>query len=225
MAPSAAGEEMTVISSEKSEIRPKLSFKEKREKAYCLGFHLASIRNLIGANAIITQGGLFIKDINYGLGRYTSLIINVVQLISVLFGLLYVQGVMGKKPLFLLSIPLLSILNFALTMAMIYSNVLALMLLMCIFMAVYGLGFLSPIWAYPSEVIPASESLPSNILHWVTLAICLLIPPLVKGFNNGNPYPVFIFFGIYGLIGFIHVRSVIRESNGLTFKEIVKSFK
>lgn len=186
---------------------------------------MAVIRNFIGANAIITQGGIFIKELNYGLGKYTALIINMVQFISVLFGLFYVQTVMGKKPLFLISLPLLSILNIAIVVGMIYSNVLVLLMLMCIYMAIYGAGFISPIWAYPSEIIPASQALPSNILHWITLALSMLIPPLVAGYNNKNPYPVFIFFGIYGLIGFIHVRFTLRESNGLTYKQIIQSFK
>lgn len=132
---------------------------------------------------------------------------------------------MGKKPLFLISIPILSLFNFGISIAMIYSNVLAIMMLMCMYMAIYGLGFLSPIWSYPSEVIPAGRAMPANILQWATLAICLLIPPLISGLNNGNPFPVFFFFGIYGLLGFIHVRSTIRESNGLTYKQLIQSFK
>lgn len=167
---------------------------------------------------MITQGGIFIKAINYGLGKYTSLIINSIQLVSVIIGLFFISSLIGKKPLFLLSIPLIALMNFALVVAMIYEQVLALLIIMCFFMAIYGAGFLSPIWSYPSEIIPASQALPSNILHWVTLALCLLVPPLVSGFNNNNPYPVFIFFGIYGIIGFAHVRAVLRESNGLTYK-------
>ena len=100
------------------------------------------------------------------------------------------------------------------------------LMLMCVYMAVYGVGFISPIWAYPSEVIPAAQQLPANILHWITTAFTMLIPPLVASFMpRNNPYPVFIFFGIYGLIGFAHVRSTLRESNGLTYKQIVQSFK
>ncbi|MCB0368670.1 MAG: hypothetical protein KDD45_04290 [Bdellovibrionales bacterium] len=97
-----------------------MTFDEKRQKAYCLGVHLAGIRNLIGANAIITQGGILIKMFNYGLGKYTSLIINGIQFLGILFGLLYVQGIMGKKPLFLISIPILSVINLALVLAMLY---------------------------------------------------------------------------------------------------------
>jgi hypothetical protein len=81
---------------------------------------LCVIRHFIGGNAIISQGGLFIKTLNPSLGHYTSLIINLVQFVFVVFGLVYLQKVMGKKPLFLLSIALLTLLNFALAVGMIY---------------------------------------------------------------------------------------------------------
>ena len=81
------------------------------------------------------------------------------------------------------------------------------------------MGFISPMWAYPAEVIPAVQQLPVNILHWVSVAICMLIPPLVASFMpKNNPYPVFIFFGIYTFIGFVHIRTTLRESDGLTYK-------
>ena len=198
---------------------PKLSFEEKRNKAYCLGVHLAGIRNFIGANAVITQGGLVIKLFNAGLGKYTSLIINLVQFGAVLFGLIYVQTIMGKKPLFLISIPALTILNIALALAMFYEEVTAMLMVMCLYMGIYGVGFISPIWAYPSEVIPAAEQLPANILHWISTAFTMLIPPLVASFMpKNNPWPVFIFFGVYTFIGFAHIRSTLRESDGLTYK-------
>ena len=140
--------------------------------------------------------------------------------------MLYVQKIMGKKPLFLISMPTLGLLNFALVISMIYENVTAMLFLMCLFLAVFGMGFISPIWAYPTEVIPAVEQTPVNILHWVSIAICMLIPPLVASFMPGNnPFPVFIFFGIYGFVGFIHVRSTLRESDGRTYKEIIDDFK
>jgi len=96
------------------------------------------------------------------------------------------------------------------------------MLLMCMYMAVYGAAFICPIWAYPSEVIPASESLLANIMNWIALAISTLIPPLVTGaMPNNNSYPVFIFFGLYGLIGFVHVKCKLRESDGFTYRQII----
>jgi hypothetical protein len=78
-------------------------------------------------------------------------------------------------------------------------------------MIIYGAAFVSPIYAYPSEVIPASEALFSNIMHWVALSISTLVPPLVsKVMPHSNPYPVFFFFGIYGVFGFIHIYRYLR---------------
>ena len=124
--------------------------------AYVLGVHLCVVRHFIGGNAIITQGGLFITTLNAGLGHYTSLIINLVQLAFVIVGLVYLKSIMGKKPMFLLSLGLLSTLDLSLAVAMIFHHVLAAMMIMIIYMIVYGATFISPIWAYPSEIIPAS---------------------------------------------------------------------
>jgi len=92
-------------------------------------------------------------------------------------------------------------------------------------MVIYGGSFIAPIWAYPSEIVPASQSLMPNIFHWIALALSTLIPPLVmKVMPDNNPYPVFLFFGIYGLLSLIPVVRYLRESDGLTYKEIIKSF-
>lgn len=42
---------------------------------------------------------------------------------------------------------------------------------------------------------------------------------------DNNPYPVFLFFGIYGLLALIHVFKTLRESDGRTYDEIIASFK
>ena len=93
-------------------------------------------------------------------------------------------------------------------------------------MVVFGSSFINLTWAYPAEVIPAKESLTPNITHWLALSLATFVPPLISGgMPNNNPYPVFIFFGIYSFIGFVHVRMSMQESDGRTYLEIVKSFK
>ena len=81
------------------------------------------MRHYIGGNAIITQGELFINNLNQSLGHYTSLIINLVQMLFVVIGLVYLQTFMGKKPMFLLSISVLSLVNFGLATSMIFMQV------------------------------------------------------------------------------------------------------
>jgi hypothetical protein len=115
-----------------------------------LGVHLCIIRHWTGGNCIVTQGGLFIKNLDPDIGHYTSLIVNIVQFVFVMIGLIWVQKYLGKRPLFLISITLMSILNIALVLAMIFEKVLPSLMIMCIFMVVYGGSFISPIWSYPS---------------------------------------------------------------------------
>jgi len=63
-------------------------------------------------------------------------------------------------------------------------------------------------------------------MNWIALAISTLVPPLISGsMPDNNPYPVFIFFGLYGIIGFVRVRLKLKESDGFSYNEIIKSFK
>ena len=58
------------------------------------------------------------------------------------------------------------------------------------------------------------------------MSFATLIPPLISGaMPNDNPWPVFIFYGVYTLIGFLHIKVKLQESDGKTYMEIIKSFK
>lgn len=105
------------------EEKEKLTFDDKKNYAYCLCLHLCVIRHFIGGNAIISQGGIFVGYFNKTLGTYTALIINSIQFIFIVIGLVYIQKIIGKRPLFLFSITTLSILNIAVAIAMIFENV------------------------------------------------------------------------------------------------------
>lgn len=97
-----------------------LTYDQKKNYAYCLGIHLCVIRHFTGGNAIISQGGIFITTFDPTLGHYTSLIINLVQFAFVILGLVIIQKLVGKRPLFLFSITFLSFINIGLAIAMYY---------------------------------------------------------------------------------------------------------
>jgi hypothetical protein len=93
-------------------------------------------------------------------------------------------------------------------------------------MAVYGASYIAPVWSYPTEIVPAKQSTIPNIVQWLSLAISTLVPPLITGsMPNSNPYPIFIFYGIYTFIGFIHVFKMLKEPDGKSYYEIIQSFK
>lgn len=190
-----------------------------------MAVHLCVVRHWTGGNTIITQGGLFIKGLHKELGKFSSLNINLVQFLFVIVGLIWVKNHFGKRTLFLFSIPVLSALNLALSTSMYFEEVFSAKVIMCLYMAIYGGAFISPIWSYPSEIIPASEAVIPNVAHWLALATSTLIPPIVAGMMpNDNPYPVFVFFGLYGFLSFIHVYKDAKESDGKAYDEIIQSF-
>lgn len=190
-----------------------------------MGLHLCVIRHWLAGNLIITQGGQFISTFDEHLGHYTSLIINLVQFLFVILGLVWFQKYIGKRPMFLFSVSLLSLINLALGVSTMLFAPTPSLIIMIVYMIVYGGSFISPIWSYPSEVIPATQSQIPNIVHWTALGLEILIPPLIAGaMPRNNAYPVFYFFGGYGLISFIHVFRCLRETDGLTYNQIIKSF-
>jgi hypothetical protein len=145
--------------------------------------------------------------------------------LSVFVGVVWVQRHIGKRPLLVWSTLCLIILNFAVAITMYYSNVVGTEFFMCLFMIPYGGAFNSPIWAYPSEIVPASQMLGPSLTHWAALALSTLIPPLVMGaMPNNNPYPIFFFYGTVTIFGFIHMYRSLRESDGYTYDQIIKSF-
>jgi len=83
------------------------------------------VKNWMGGNAIISQGGQFVKTFDSQLGYYTSIIINSIQFTCIIIGLVYVQKKVGKRPLFLFSVIMLSTFNIATAIAMIFEKVVA----------------------------------------------------------------------------------------------------
>lgn len=100
-----------------------MTFAEKKRQAYYVSMNLCLIRHMIGGNTIISQGGIFITLLNPTLGRFTALIINMVLMVFIIIGIVWVQKYIGKRPLFLFSISSLAIMDLALAVAMIGKNV------------------------------------------------------------------------------------------------------
>ena len=98
----------------------KLTYEQKKRIAYWVGVHLCVLRHFLGGNTIISQGGVFITYFNSGLGYYTPVIINSVEFLFVVVDVLWIQRTIGKRPLFLISISGLSVLNMAVAISMIF---------------------------------------------------------------------------------------------------------
>jgi len=90
---------------------------------------------------------------------------------------------------------------------------------MSIYMALYGGSFLPISWSYPSEIMTADQSLVPNILGWIATAIVTSVPPIVVGIMpNHNAWPLFVFFGFYGVFGLLVLIWKMVESKNRTYE-------
>jgi hypothetical protein len=89
------------------------------------------------------------------------------------------SSLFGKRFLLVYSSGLLAVLNLALVVSLILKEELLILVSIMVFMFVYGGMMLSAVWSYPSEIIPAAESLVPNVVHWVALSLSTLAPSLV----------------------------------------------
>jgi MFS family permease len=90
-------------------------------------------------------------------------------------------------------------------------------------MALFGSTFLPISWSVPSEIIPPDEAVYANVPGWIATSITISVPPIIQGIMpDQNTYPVFFFFGLYGIFGCIILYKYLIETKGKTYDEIIK---
>lgn len=113
------------------------------------------------------------------LAKWTPLVINSTQFIALIAYVLFFSSSFGKRFLIVYASGLLALLNVALIYSLIMESEVGILVSIMGFMIIYGGMLLSAVWSYPSEIIPAAESLIPNIVHWVALSLSTLAPSLV----------------------------------------------
>ncbi len=88
---------------------------------------------------------------------------------------------------------------------------------MCVYMLFFGSTFFPASWSIPSEIIPPEEAVYANVPSWIATSIVVSCPPLISAAMGGNVYPVFLFFGAYGIFGTIVLYRWLVETRGKTY--------
>jgi hypothetical protein len=183
-----------------------------------VAINVCIVRHFSGGNSLITSAGIIMSEYSKDLAKWTPLAINSTQLIALIIYVLFFSQVFGKRFLIVNASALLAILNVALIVSLIYESEVGILVSIMAFMLVYGGMMLSAVWSYPSEIIPAGESLIPNTVHWVALSLSTLAPSVVMSLMPGNEvYPCFLFFFAYCFFAFIYFYENVVESNGLTY--------
>lgn len=172
---------------------------------------------------MVTFSGQIIDVFNKNLGSYTALIINIVQLIGNTIAVFFITKRIGRRPLLLFGTGFLMISNFAIAIVLSLEYEYLIITFMALYMAAYGASFLPSSWSYPSEIMPANKSILPNAAGWIATAIVTSVPPIIVGaMPDHNAYPLFIFFGTYGIFGFTILFMYMVESKNKTYEEIIK---
>lgn len=132
----------------------------------------------------------------------TPAIINTIQLLAGLLGILTVQKV-SRFRLLVASSCVLAVLNVFIAVTDLYDLPLNCLITMTAFMMPNGVGLSSVAWSYPSELVPPSQGKYSSLLNWTCSTMVAMIPPyVVQATPDQSAYPVFFFFAGYLVLAF-----------------------
>jgi hypothetical protein len=130
-------------------------YPKKIKRALLMGLNFILIRQFIGGNTLVTFSGPIIAAFDPNAAEYVPLVIDFIQFIFNAIAVLFLAKKFGRRPLGLFGVVSLTILNFIISLLLLFNVGLAAIIFIGIYMAFYG-GSLLPIgWSYPSEVIPA----------------------------------------------------------------------
>lgn len=185
------------------------------------------MQQLTGINAIVTSAGVIVKKIIPGIANDVPLIINSVQLVATI-GAVFVLTKVGRKSLTLFGNLGLAVTDIAIGILFIFdgwapSGMFVFALLM-IYMIIYGISLGPVVWLYVPEIIPAKIVPLATMMNWFGCSLCVIFTPIAINDNDGNPYPVFLFYGAITFFFFIINSVLMVETKGKSSELIAMSF-
>ncbi len=195
-----------------------------------LAFVLAFFNQLSGINfilyyapEILETAGLAGKD-----SLRNAIYIGGINLIFTVVGMYFIDR-LGRKVLMIIG-SIGYIIGLFMVAYCFYASLDASLLLLFIllFIAAHAIGQGAVIWVYISEIFPTrvralGQSFGSGV-HWVLAAMITLITPVFldgeQGIYKDNPYPIFIFFGVFMIFQLVWVLFVMPETKGKSLETL-----
>jgi MFS family permease len=189
-----------------------------------MAIHITVYRQFIGANVLVTFSSQIVSIFFPGnsIAAFTGLIVNCIQLLSNAVALFSFTRYFGRRPMFLFGSISVTIVNWALALALFFEVKYLVITLMCVYMLFFGSTFFPVSWSVPSEIIPPEEAVYANVPGWIATSIVVSCPPIISGAMDGSVYPVFFFFGAYGIFGTFGLYKWLVETKGKTYEQIIK---
>lgn len=167
--------------------------------------HLGLLRQFCGMSYIVVYAGQVISRVKEVDASITPVVINLIQLVAGLAGI-WIVGVFSRGALILSSSWLMGVINLIIGVSDILEEPVFCIVMMSIFMIPCAAGLNSVVYAYPSELVVASQGKYASALSWIGSATVTLTPPFIVAAVPGNlAYPIFFFFAFYlGVACFIN---------------------
>lgn len=164
------------------------------------------MQQMTGINAVVTSARTIVGNIIPSLAMYVPLIINAVQLVATI-STIFVLTRVGRKSLTLFGNLGLAVIDIAIGILFIFSDWgpsgIIIFVLLILYMIVYGISLGPVVWLYVPEIIPAKIVPFATVMNWFGASICVICTPIAISDYNGNPFPVFFFFGGITMIFFL----------------------
>lgn len=192
-----------------------------------MAIHVTTYRQFIGANVLVTFSTQIVEGFlgTNSIATFTGLIVNCIQLLSNAVALFSLTKYFGRRPMILFGSIAVTLVNWGLAVSLFFEVEYLIIVLMCVYMLFFGSTFFPVSWSVPSEIIPPEEAVYANVPGWIATSIVVSCPPIVKAaMPDGNVYPIFLFFGVYGIFGTIVLYKWLVETKGKTYEQIIKEF-
>jgi sugar porter (SP) family MFS transporter len=200
--------------------------------ALVIAIGLAVLQQLIGINTIIYYAPTTLTSVGYGAESaiYANIVIGVVNLVLTLLAIRLIDRI-GRKPLLLgglvgmvLSLTVLGVASLALAKPKSPSDPAAIITLVCLalFIASFAATWGPVVWVMLPEILPLNVRGTAMglaiFLHWgANFVVSQTFPLLLDDFGPG---PVFLGYAVIGVMAFVFVAALVKETKGRSLEEI-----
>lgn len=186
--------------------------------------HINIFTNVCGISTTFLLANSVMDNLVPSVALYVNLIVNSTRLPTSTFSSLWLVDKIGRRPLFLWSAFLLGACNFGIGFGYLGNSQVTILVLILIFTIVFGLFYNPVMIIYPAEIIPPQQYIIANIVSQISMMVSFFVPPLVMGAAGGNGFGLFMFYGVYSALSFVYKFFYLKESKGLKYEQIIKSY-
>ena len=144
-----------------------------------MAIHINIFTNFNGINTTFILSSSVMDRVVPAVGIYANFINNVIRMPLNIFAAFWLVKRVGRRPLLVWSALILSICNYLIAIGYFTNSLLEIFLINLLFSIVFGFMYNPVMLTYPAEIIPAGEYIIANVFNQASMAITLLLPPII----------------------------------------------